>query len=81
MTRAQELLEQVKALPPEEREEFDLLYSYGPDEDFELSDEWKAEIARRVEEIENGTAKTRTWDEVEVEYAAMKERKHRSAAS
>lgn len=64
MTRAQELLEQVKALPPDDREEFDLLYSCEQDDDFELSDEWKAEIARRIAEVDAGTAKTKSWEEV-----------------
>jgi putative addiction module component (TIGR02574 family) len=35
-----------------------LLESLDFEEDFEISDEWKAEIARRIRELDNGTATT-----------------------
>ncbi len=79
MTRAEELLEQVKALPPDERDEFDLLFSCQQSQDFELSEEWKAEIARRVKSMEDGEGSLRSWAELEAAYAEMKERKHRPA--
>jgi hypothetical protein len=79
MTRAEELLEQVKALPPDERDAFDVLFACQQSQDFELSDEWNAEIARRVKSIQDGSARLRSWDEVEAAYADMKERKHRPA--
>ncbi|MGE0602065.1 MAG: addiction module protein [Dehalococcoidia bacterium] len=63
MTRVEELLEQVKALSEDEQDEFRMLYEGVCDEPG-LSPEWQAEIRRRVEEVENGTARTRTWDEV-----------------
>ncbi|MGE3077369.1 MAG: addiction module protein [Dehalococcoidia bacterium] len=63
MTRVEELLEQVKALSEDEQDEFRMLYE-GVSDEPELSPEWQAEIRRRVEEVENGTARTRTWDEV-----------------
>jgi len=35
-----------------------LLESLDFEEDFEISDEWKAEIARRIRELDNGTVTT-----------------------
>lgn len=78
MTRVQELLERVKELTPDEREEFRFLLNSNTEGDFELSPEWRQEIRRRVAEIEDGTAKLRSWDEVEAAFAEMKERMHRS---
>lgn len=74
MTRVQELVEQVRALSEDERDEFDLLLMKEA-ESAELSPEWRAEIARRASSTGGAS---RTWDDLEREYAAMKERKHRS---
>ena len=64
MTRVQELIAQVKALSPDEREEFDILL--GSDElDWEPSEEWKQEISRRVTELESGKVPGIPWEEVE----------------
>lgn len=41
-----------------------LLESVDFARDFERQAEWEAEIKRRVEEVENGTAKTIPWEEV-----------------
>lgn len=75
MTRVEEIYQQVKRLSPEERDEFDLLLiqeAGTPD----LSPEWRAEIDRRIEDGKAGKAGSRSWDDLEREYAAMKERKH-----
>lgn len=74
MTRVQEIYEQVKTLSPEERDELDLLFMQEA-EATGLSQEWRAEIDRRASST-GGAG--RTWDDLEREYAAMKERKHRS---
>lgn len=74
MTRVEEIYRQVQALSPEERDELDLLF-IQESESAELSPEWRAEINRRVS---SGSGETRTWDDLETAYAAMKERKHRS---
>ncbi len=46
----------AKALPFEEREQ--LIAGLLEDDETPLSDEWMAEIDRRIKEIEDGTAKT-----------------------
>lgn len=77
MTRVEEIYQQVKRLSPEERDEFDLLLmqeASAPD----LSPEWRAEIDRRVDAWKAGKGGSRSWDDLEGEYAAMKERKHTS---
>ena len=65
MTRVQEIVEQVRALSPNEQEELRLLLNFELDgDDFELSQEWKAEIRRRVAEFEAGRSSSSTWDDV-----------------
>ena len=64
MTRVQELLEQVKALTPEEQEEFRLLLASEADGDFELSPEWREEIQRRVERLDSGETQAAPWADV-----------------
>jgi putative addiction module component (TIGR02574 family) len=64
MTRVQELLEQVKALTPEEQEEFRLLLASEADGDFELSPEWREEIQRRVERLDSGETQAVPWVDV-----------------
>jgi putative addiction module component (TIGR02574 family) len=41
-----------------------LLSSLEAEPDEGVEEAWRAEIARRVEELEAGTAETVTWDEV-----------------
>jgi putative addiction module component (TIGR02574 family) len=65
MTRAEELLEQVKALPPDERDEFDLLYSYPKDDESAVTEEWDEEIRRRVEDWKSGKADAVSWETIQ----------------
>ena len=69
----------MKALTPDERDEFRELFD--DIESSEISESWRQEIERREAEIEAGTTRLRTWDEVEDAYASMKEREHRSATA
>ncbi len=71
MTRVEELLEQVRALNPDEREELRARLDAEPGEDFELSPEWKAEIERRIEGWESGNSETLSWDEVKTRLRAQ----------
>ncbi|MBK7725810.1 MAG: addiction module protein [Dehalococcoidia bacterium] len=64
MTRVQELLEQVKALTPEERAEFWLLVPLAADGDFELSTDWREETQRRVERLDSGETQAVPWVDV-----------------
>lgn len=65
MTEAtREVLEAVKALPPEERQ--DLIESLFYDQEqppVQISDAWMEEIRRRTEAIENGAEPLHDWDE------------------
>ncbi len=65
MTRVEEIVEQVRALPPDEQEVVRMLLNLGSEDDFELSPEWQAEIRERVEELEQGDVKGIPWDEVD----------------
>ncbi len=65
MTRAQELLEQVRALPPEEREEFELLFAFEAEGSPNFSAEWDDEIVRRVEAWRAGDAGSVSWDSIQ----------------
>lgn len=65
MTRVEELFRQVQELTPDEREAFALLFESGSGDDFELSPEWRAEIQRRREDVDNGRSKTIPWEDVE----------------
>lgn len=42
----------------------------------ELSPEWRAEIMRRIEEIDSGRVKCVPWEEVKAEARRMMEREH-----
>jgi putative addiction module component (TIGR02574 family) len=62
---------QLEKLPPEDRAELALflLQSLEP-EDEDVQAAWDAEVARRVTEIRNGTAKGRPAEEVFAELRA-----------
>lgn len=64
MSRVEELVEQVRSLAPDEQEAFRILLDAETTDDFELSPEWKAEIQRRIEDIDSGRVKTIPWEEV-----------------
>ena len=64
MSRVEELVEQVRSLSPDEQEAFRLLLDSEGADDFELSPAWKAEIKRRLEDIDSGRVKTIPWEEV-----------------
>jgi putative addiction module component (TIGR02574 family) len=68
MTTYTEILSAAMNLPPQQRDELAVtLWDSLPDDGSyvpELSDAWKQEIARRSAEIDAGTAKYVTWEEV-----------------
>jgi putative addiction module component (TIGR02574 family) len=64
MSRVEELVEQVRSLSPDEQEAFRILLDAETTDDFELSPAWKAEIQRRIEDIDSGRVKTIPWEEV-----------------
>jgi putative addiction module component (TIGR02574 family) len=73
-----ELVTEALKLPDDERGELAalLLHSLEPDDGEELTGEeweaaWSAEIARRVREIEDGTAELIDGDQVMAEVRAM----------
>lgn len=57
---------QLLLLPAEDRLAIGemLIESVDADADFELDEEWEAEIERRVDEVESGTAKLLSFEEV-----------------
>ena len=65
---ASELLKRALALPPEERAELagSLLESLDAADDDPRAVEaaWSEEIARRIEDLDSGKAKTVPWEEV-----------------
>lgn len=63
---AGELLKQALTLSDKERAELasSLIDSLDPTVDADAELAWQKEIARRLEEIENGKVKTIPWDEV-----------------
>jgi putative addiction module component (TIGR02574 family) len=71
MSTYPEILEAALTLPPSQRGELaELLWesmadaaNHG-DAALEISDTWRAEIARRSAEIDAGTAKCVTWEEM-----------------
>ena len=65
-TRVENLVAEALSLPSPSRAFLaeKLLESLDFEEDFEVSDEWKAEIARRIREFDDGTAKTTPAEEV-----------------
>lgn len=68
------LLEQALALPADERARLaEQLLESLRDAGFEnesIEAEWKAEIARRRAELEAGTVKLKSWDELRSELVA-----------
>ena len=66
-TEAQQVFEAALRLPEGEREKLadKLYFSLEASADDEAEKEFEATIARRVAEIENGTAKLHTWDELQ----------------
>ena len=65
MTRVEEIVEQVRALSEDDQEVVRMLLNADVEDDLELSPEWQEEIRRRVAEIEAGTAKTYSYEEVQ----------------
>ena len=65
-TATESLLEQVLALPDQERHEFlTLLQARLPElAGGELSEEWIEEFDRRLADVESGTVPTVKWDAV-----------------
>jgi putative addiction module component (TIGR02574 family) len=64
---AAELLEEARQLPPTEFDWLigELLQEGDGSSDAEIDASWKAEVERRVAEVDAGTAVTYSWDEVE----------------
>ena len=64
---------QLLLLPVEDRLAIGemLIESVDADEDFELDAAWEAEVERRVDEVERGTAKLLSFEEVN---AAIRDR-------
>ena len=62
MTQTTKILERAMALSPQERADLaaSLIDSLRP----EIDASWESEIARRVEEIEDGTVQMLSWSEV-----------------
>lgn len=63
MTRVQELVEQVRALSQDERDEFWRLFEEN-DEEFDLSEAWMEEIRRRMADLDAGRAEPIPWETV-----------------
>jgi putative addiction module component (TIGR02574 family) len=67
MTReANDLLEKALALPAEDRAALasSLIDSLDAQTDASVEEAWNKEIARRIEELDSGKAKTVPWTEV-----------------
>ena len=69
---AQEVLEAARRLPPSEFDWLigELLQEGDGSSEAEIDASWKAEVERRVAEIESGTAVTYSWEEVEASLRA-----------
>lgn len=65
-TEPQQLLATALSMPELDRANLaaSLLRSLDPPDDPQADAAWAAEIRRRVESIDNGTAELRTWDDV-----------------
>ena len=65
-TDAENLYQAALKLSGDERYHlaFRLLESIEGERDPDYEESWSKEIARRIEEVENGTVKTVSWDEV-----------------
>lgn len=72
---AQQVFEAALRLPDTERAKLanKLCSTVDPLANSEWVEAWEPEIARRVAEIENGTAKLHTWDELQ---KMMQEARH-----
>lgn len=70
------LLNQVLALPPEERERFaDCVYeSLSEDSPEEIQTAWDEEIKLRIEEIDRGEVTLIPWEQVQAELHARLKR-------
>jgi putative addiction module component (TIGR02574 family) len=66
-SEAQQLFEAAMKLPERERAKLvdKLALSVDATADPEWQAGWDPEIARRIAEVENGTAKLHTWDEIQ----------------
>jgi putative addiction module component (TIGR02574 family) len=74
MTReVSELLEKALSLPPEARAALagSLLESLDDHIDANAEEEWNLEIARRIQELDSGRAKTIPWAEARRQIASM----------
>lgn len=65
MSEPSRILEEALALPAAERAKLaaSLISSLETEEDEEVEQAWRAEVARRVEELDNGTAVPVDWEE------------------
>jgi putative addiction module component (TIGR02574 family) len=72
-----ELLEKALALPPEARAALagSLLESLDETVDPSAEAQWRAEIARRIEELDSGQVKTIPWAEARRQIAAILNRR------
>ena len=63
---AKRLLEEALRLPPDTRGELatKIIESLDDDIDDDAEELWRAEIERRVKDLDAGTAKTVPWEEV-----------------
>jgi len=64
---AQEVLEDARRLPPSDFDWLigELLQTGDGSSEAEIDASWKAEVERRVAEVESGAAVTYSWEEVE----------------
>jgi len=70
---AQQLLEQAKMLPHDERQALaEAIWDTLEDQPTSLSPEWKAEVDSRIAQLERGEVKAIPWSEAE----AQLRRKH-----
>jgi putative addiction module component (TIGR02574 family) len=69
----EELAQKARTLPPEDRARLaeELLASLHEDSDAEIETAWDEEIRRRISEIESGTAKLISAEEVFAEIRQM----------
>ncbi|NOY90630.1 MAG: addiction module protein [Deltaproteobacteria bacterium] len=73
---AEKILEDALSLPEDERRHLVEVLSHSLDADaldrVDLSPAWKAEIGRRIAEVESGAVKPVSWDEVEAKLRAIR---------
>jgi putative addiction module component (TIGR02574 family) len=64
-TKADTILGKALALPPDERAWLasELIASLDEGKDVGVETAWAAEIERRIDEVESGTAETVSWEE------------------